>query len=108
MKEKISHILFLESNTITNEKQNLPSTTPKRRMFRLIMSVKSWLDSLGLSQYMSQFLAEGYDLKVISVLSEELTKMGVKVGHRKKILLYFQENAVVTTSPSRAHPHQHL
>lgn len=68
--------------------------------------VQRWLQSLELLQYSSKFQEEGYDnLKVISCLSEEeLTQLGVKPGHRKKILLYFEEHPIEKKKLTLAQP----
>jgi class 3 adenylate cyclase len=46
-----------------------------------------WLEKLGLAQYSDRFEADDIDLDVIPSLSEQdLEKLGVSMGHRKRLL----------------------
>ena len=52
-----------------------------------MQSISEWLHSLGLDQYAQVFVDNGIDLEVIPSLSEQdLEKLGVLMGHRKKVL----------------------
>jgi class 3 adenylate cyclase/tetratricopeptide (TPR) repeat protein len=48
---------------------------------------RQWLEKLGLAQYGDRFEADDIDLDVLPSLSEQdLEKLGVSMGHRKKLL----------------------
>ena len=50
-------------------------------------SVARWLEQLGLGQYASVFIENDVDEEVLSELTDsDLEKLGVTLGHRKKIL----------------------
>ena len=50
-------------------------------------AVSAWLDGIGLGQYTNTFAENGVDFDVLSDLSEfDLEKLGVALGHRKRIL----------------------
>jgi class 3 adenylate cyclase/tetratricopeptide (TPR) repeat protein len=54
--------------------------------------IAEWLQSLGLGQYTSLFETNGIDVDVVALLSDsELEKLGVLLGHRKKILRAISE-----------------
>ncbi len=49
--------------------------------------VANWLDELGLGEYAATFAENAIDADVLSDLTEaDLEKIGVKLGHRKKLL----------------------
>ena len=49
--------------------------------------VRNWLESLGLTQYIDAFGSNDVDLDVLPSLNEgDLEKLGVSLGHRKKML----------------------
>ncbi len=49
--------------------------------------VRNWLESLGLTQYVDAFESSDVDLDVLPSLNEgDLEKLGVSLGHRKKML----------------------
>jgi len=53
------------------------------------MSIQVWLDSLSLSQYLSQFITHGYDTleRCAALTSADLDIIGVtRPGHKKRIL----------------------
>ena len=52
-----------------------------------MQSTSDWLHSLGLDQYAQVFVDNYIDLEVIPSLSkQDLEKLGVLMGHRKKLL----------------------
>ena len=52
-----------------------------------MQSTSDWLHSLSLDQYAQVFVDNDIDLEVIASLSEQdLEKLGVSMGHRKKLL----------------------
>ena len=51
------------------------------------MDVGGWLRSLGLGQYEALFRASEIDADILSELTEvDLEKLGVPLGHRKRLL----------------------
>src|SRR6266700_3131581 len=57
-------------------------------------AISAWLDSLGLSRYAAAFDENAVDLDVVSELTEvDLERMGIALGHRKRIL------RAISTSP---------
>ena len=52
-----------------------------------MVDVERWLQDLGLAQYAGTFAENDIDLEVLPHLSEQdLEKLGVSLGHRKKLL----------------------
>ena len=50
-------------------------------------TVRQWLEQLGLSQYAEVFAENDVDLEALRLLAEsDLEKLGVSLGHRKKLL----------------------
>src|SRR5262245_55625130 len=50
-------------------------------------SISAWLDGLGLGDYATVFVENAIDLDVLPDLNEsDLEKLGVALGHRKRIL----------------------
>ena len=50
-------------------------------------ALRQWLERLGLAQYGDRFEADDIDLDVVPSLSEsDLEKLGVSMGHRKRLL----------------------
>jgi hypothetical protein len=50
-------------------------------------TIAAWLQSLDLEQYVEVFLEDAVDLMVLAEISDhDLEKMGVLLGHRRKIL----------------------
>ena len=51
------------------------------------MDVGDWLRSLGLGQYETTFRDSEIDVEVLAELSDaDLEKLGVPLGHRKRLL----------------------
>src|ERR1700739_594057 len=51
------------------------------------MDVGTWLKSLGLGQYEALFRASDIDADILSELTDvDLEKLGVSLGHRKRLL----------------------
>ncbi len=67
--------------------------------------VAKWLDEIGFGQYLPQFAENDIDIDILPDLSEDdLEKLGVSMGHRKKILraitsLNVDENQGEPTAP---------
>jgi hypothetical protein len=51
------------------------------------MDVASWLQSLGLGQYEASFRSAEIDAEILPELTDQdLEKLGVPLGHRKRLL----------------------
>jgi hypothetical protein len=49
--------------------------------------IKTWLDGIGLAQYATVFTENAIDLEILPDVTEaDLEKLGVALGHRKRIL----------------------
>ena len=60
-------------------------------------SIDNWLASLGLEEYAEVFRDNAVDEEVLPELAEsDLEKLGVKLGHRKKLL-----KAITSLSPAK-------
>src|SRR4029453_3646033 len=58
-------------------------------------AISAWLDGMGLGQYTNAFTENGVDLDLLSDLSEsDLEKLGVALGHRKRILRAISDSLV--------------
>ena len=71
--------------------------------------VKSWLESIGLAQYVSHFLENGYDDmdSLWDLNSDDLDAIGIKLpGHRKKILTQASKFSTDTQSGWEVHTSQ--
>ena len=63
-------------------------------------ALRQWLEKLGLAQYGDRFEADDIDLDVMPSLSEQdLEKLGVSMGHRKKLLKAIAELNGAPASP---------
>jgi tetratricopeptide (TPR) repeat protein len=66
-------------------------------------ALHQWLETLGLAQYGERFAADDLDLDVLPSLSEQdLEKLGVSMGHRKKLLKAIAELSTAPASPAAA------
>src|SRR5262245_40662736 len=55
-----------------------------------MQNIRRWLEQLGLEQYAQVFAANDVDLEALRLLSEgDLEKLGVSLGHRRKLLTAF-------------------
>ncbi len=67
------------------------------------MDVGEWLRSLGLSQYEAMFRENGVDADVLPDLTDaDLEKLGVLLGHRKRLLKAIANLAAVASAPFAA------
>jgi len=75
------------------------------------MDVGGWLRNLGLGQYEAMFRENEIDTDVLPELTEiDLEKLGVPLGHRKRLLkaiagLGAAEKLAATLGPAPVHPH---
>src|SRR5499426_1495874 len=75
------------------------------------MDVGGWLRSLGLGQYEALFRASEIDADILAELTEvDLEKLGVPLGHRKRLLraisgLTAAETLSAASAPAVAKPH---
>jgi SAM domain (Sterile alpha motif) len=57
-----------------------------------MQQVADWLEKLGLGQYAQRFAENGIDVSVLRYLTDQdLEKIGVLLGHRRKILAAITE-----------------
>ena len=76
------------------------------------MDVGGWLRSLGLEQYEALFRASEIDADILPELTEvDLEKLGVSLGHRKRLLraisgLTAAEISVVPSASTSATPQE--
>jgi len=74
------------------------------------MDVGGWLRNLGLGQYEALFRASDIDADILPELTEvDLEKLGVSLGHRKRLLraisgLAAAETAAAPSAPAGAMP----
>ena len=65
------------------------------------MDVGGWLRGLGLGQYEALFRASDIDADILPELTEvDLEKLGVSLGHRKRLLRAISGLTVAATSPA--------
>jgi class 3 adenylate cyclase/predicted ATPase len=65
-----------------------------------VTNVRDWLEDLGLGQYVDRFEADDIDLDVMPSMSDpDLEKLGVSMGHRKRLLKAIAELNNVPASP---------
>ena len=65
-----------------------------------MQQVADWLEKLGLGQYAQRFAENDIDFSVLTHLTDvDLEKIGVSLGHRRKILAAFAELAGSVQSP---------
>ena len=65
------------------------------------MDVGGWLRSLGLGQYEALFRASEIDADILPELTDiDLEKLGVSLGHRKRLLRAISGLTAAETSPA--------
>jgi class 3 adenylate cyclase len=65
--------------------------------------ISGWLEKLGLSEYANRFAENGIDISVLRYLTDQdLEKIGVLLGHRRKILAAIAEYADTLTGSPQA------
>jgi SAM (Sterile alpha motif) domain-containing protein/adenylate/guanylate cyclase family protein len=63
-------------------------------------ALRQWFETLGLARYSERFEADDLDLDVLPTLSEQdLEKLGVSMGHRKRLLKAIAELSAARVSP---------
>jgi hypothetical protein len=77
-----------------------------------MQSIAQWLDTIGLGQYAQRFADNYIDAGVLRDLTDQdLEKLGLPLGHRKKLLRAIRELAEASAatlpraSPSKPAPH---
>src|SRR5215469_3718538 len=59
---------------------------------KLVAAITEWLASLGLPEYAQRFAENGIDVSVLRYLTDQdLEKIGVLLGHRRKMLAAIAE-----------------
>src|SRR5919204_317502 len=65
-----------------------------------MQQIADWLESLGLSEYSQRFAEHRIDASVLRDLTEEdLEKIGIRLGHRKKMLRAIAELGGAALTP---------
>lgn len=70
------------------------------------MQIAEWLDKLGLGQYAERFAQNGIDMGVLpELMDEDFDKLGVLLGHRRKMLRAIADldPAALIASPTPPH-----
>ena len=69
------------------------------------MDLGEWLRGLGLGQYETTFQENGIDAEVLSDLTDsDLEKLGVLMGHRKRLLKAIAGLKSTATEPVQSQP----
>ena len=69
------------------------------------MDVGGWLKSLGLGQYEALFRASDIDADILPELTDvDLEKLGVSLGHRKRLLRAISQLAAAETLAAPSAP----
>lgn len=70
------------------------------------MQIAEWLDTLGLGQYAERFAQNGIDMGVLpELMDQDFEKLGVLLGHRRKMLRAIADLDPAALIASRAPPH---
>jgi class 3 adenylate cyclase/tetratricopeptide (TPR) repeat protein len=74
----------------------------------MMKEIAGWLDALSMSEYTDRFVANGIDLSVLPDLTDsDLEKLGVLLGHRRKMLRAIAQlhgvAPATTVAPSAPH-----
>jgi class 3 adenylate cyclase len=65
--------------------------------------ITKWLEKLGLGQYAQRFVENGIDVSVLRYLTDQdLKKIGVLLGHRRKILAAIAELSSFAQAPPQS------
>jgi class 3 adenylate cyclase len=68
-----------------------------------MQQVADWLEKLGLGQYAQRFAENGIDFSVLGYLTDQdLEKIGVLLGHRRKMLAAIGELAGLAQAPPQS------
>jgi hypothetical protein len=73
-----------------------------------MQQIADWLEKLGMSEYAERFAENDIDVEVLSELTDkDFDRLGVSIGHRRKIIRAIREFAVsplsdVTELPASA------
>ena len=70
------------------------------------MQIAEWLEKLGLGQYAERFAQNGVDMGVLpELMDEDFDKLGVLLGHRRKMLRAIADLDPAALIASPAPPH---
>ncbi|UEM10981.1 AAA family ATPase [Bradyrhizobium barranii subsp. barranii] len=70
------------------------------------MQIAEWLEKLGLGQYAERFVQNGIDMGVLpELMAEDFDKLGVLLGHRRKMLRAIADLDPAALIASPAPPH---
>jgi class 3 adenylate cyclase len=64
-----------------------------------MQQIADWLEKLGMSEYAQRFAENDIDVEVLSELTDkDFDRLGVSIGHRRKIMRAIREFAVLPLS----------
>ena len=99
------HVVGIELQRAAQEPLAL-DVAPTRQLVRPMQQIADWLEKLGLGQYALRFAENGIDLGVVPELTDEdFDRLGVLLGHRRKMLRVIAElkQAELVIEPVRRH-----
>ena len=71
----------------------------------MLKSIAEWLEERGLGKYVKTFAENDIDLEVLPHLTDaDLEKLGLSLGHRRKLQEAARELAVSPSSPQETSP----
>ena len=66
-----------------------------------MQEIAEWLEKLGMSEYAQRFVENGIDVSVLGYLTDQdLEKIGVLLGHRRKILAAIAKSDDLSPAPA--------
>jgi hypothetical protein len=70
-----------------------------------MQQIAEWLEKLGMSEYAQRFAQNDIDIEVLSELTDsDFDRLGVSIGHRRKMMRGIRELASSSVSPSPNRP----
>jgi hypothetical protein len=70
-----------------------------------MQQIADWLNKLGMSEYTQRFADNGIDVSVLPYLTDQdLEKIGVLLGHRRKLLAAIAEHVGTVQAPPQPSP----
>src|SRR5215472_12959722 len=67
--------------------------------------LRQWLEKIGLAQYADVFVKNDIDWEILPELNEQdLEKLGISLGHRKKLIKAISEARSTSLQPSSGSP----
>ena len=70
-----------------------------------MQQVADWLEKLGMSEYAQRFAENDIDVEVLNELTDkDFDRLGVSIGHRRKIMRAIREFAALPVSATAERP----